>query len=349
MALADEGARDVTPATVPDDAATKARLASLAALRLDKGPAAAPAPATRSSKLPWILLVLVTAGGGYYHHVTLRAARTATPPAAGAASATTPGARPPANAGALLASGYIAAKAPIVLSAGAGGRLAELAVDNGDRVEKGQVVAVLADGTLRAELELARARLRDAQRSHQRVRSLASAEAATLNDVERALGQVEIAQAEVKVIEQRLDETRIRSPIAGTVLEVLARPGEALATGPGQTAGVLRVADLSGLVAEVDVNEGELGSVRLGQEAEVTSDAQRERAYRGVVREIAEQADRSRGTVLVKVHIAAATDGAAGALRPGMAIQVRFAPAKAAAEGAPGPSAGSSAGSPPGP
>lgn len=311
---------DVTPA--PDDAAMKDRLASLAALRLDKGPAAAPAPATRSSKLPWILLVLVTTAGGYYHHVTLRAARTAAPPVS-APSAATPGARTTANAGPLLASGYIAARAPIVLSAGAGGRLAELAVDNGDRVEKGQIVAVLADGTLRAELELARARLRDAQRSHQRVRTLASAEAATRSDVERALGQVEIAQAEVRVIEQRLDETRIRSPIAGTVLEVLARPGEALAAGPGLAAGVLRIADLSGLVAEVDVNEGELGSVRLGQEAEVISDAQRERSYRGVVREIAEQADRSRGTVLVKVHLAATADGA---LRPGMAIQVRFGP-----------------------
>jgi RND family efflux transporter MFP subunit len=305
----------------PADAARKDRIASLAALRLDKGPAGAPAPARRSSKLPWILLVLVTTAGGYYHHVTVRAARTATPPGA-APPAAPPGARTTANAG-LLASGYLAARAPIVLSAGTGGRLAALEVDNGDRVEKGQVVAVLADGTLRAELELARARLRDAQRSHQRVRTLASAEAATLSDVERALGQVEIAQAEVRVIEQRLDDTRIRSPIAGTVLEVLARPGEALVAGPGQAAGVLRIADLSGLVAEVDVNEGELGRVRLGQEAEVIGDAQRERAYRGVVREIAEQADRSRGTVLVKVHIAAAADGA---LRPGMAIQVRFGP-----------------------
>ncbi|HSK03072.1 MAG TPA: hypothetical protein VK932_17595, partial [Kofleriaceae bacterium] len=98
-------APDAKPA--PDDAATKARLASLAALRLDKGPAAAPAPAPRSSKLPWILLVLVVTAGGYYHHVTLRAARTAAAPPS-APPAATPGARATANAGALLASGYIA-------------------------------------------------------------------------------------------------------------------------------------------------------------------------------------------------------------------------------------------------
>jgi hypothetical protein len=116
------------------------------------------------------------------------------------------------------------------------------------------------------------------------------------------VGAVEVARAEMRVIEQKLDETKIRSPINGTVLEVLAHPGEALTAGPN-SAGILRIADLSALIAEVDVSETDLKAVHVGQEAEVSSDAQPGHEYRGIVREIAEQADRARGTVLVKVDI----------------------------------------------
>ena len=73
--------------------------------------------------------------------------------------------------------------------------------------------------------------------------------------------------------------------------------------GQNQAAAIVRIADLSALIAEVDIAEGELKNVQMGQEAEVTTESQRTRTYRGVVREIAEQADRARGTVLVKVDI----------------------------------------------
>lgn len=307
------------------------RVANLASLTLDKkqpfkAPTATSGAASPGSKLvallPWILLVAFLAGGGYYHYITVHEASVAAidkpvgEPAGGSAAQAKPA------ASVLLATGYVAARAPIVLSATTSGRVDEVRVESGQRITKGQILARVADKQIRAELGLAGARVRDAQRAHQRTRMLVKAQAATPADLERAMGQVEIARAEMGVIRQKVEETRIRSPIDGTVLEVLARPGETLTVGKGEEAGVLKIADLSALVAEADVSEADLKNVFVGQKAEVVVDAQGG-THVGVVREIAEQADRARGTVLIKVDIEASPDSA---LRPGMAIQVRFLP-----------------------
>ena len=313
------------------------RVANLAGLTLDKNKPVARKPLPKfTTLLPWILLVVFMVGGGIYHYVTVRDAAegAGSRPAAAVNNAADPTAKP-ASTSVLVATGYVAARAPIVLSATTSGRVDEVTVDSGEHIKKGQILAKVADRQIRAELGLARARVRDAQRAQTRTRMLVKAQAATPADLERAVGQVEIARAEMQVIAQKMEETRIRSPIDGTVLEVLARPGESLTVGKGDEAGVLRIADLSALVAEADVAEAELRSVFIGQQAEIVVDAQGGATHVGVVREIAEQADRTRGTVLIKVDIEATADSA---LRPGMAIQVRFKPrAPPAAPAAPAP------------
>ena len=321
------------------------RLARLQALSLERpavSPQSSPSSPRRGAMLPWILLAIVVVGGGIYHVRTVRKAEQAAQRSAPAVAQASPTGQSPS--GSLLASGYIAAKSPITLSATMSGRLQDVSVVAGDTITKGQLLARISDGNIRAELSLAAARVRDASRQHQRMAMLVKAQAATAADLERSVGAVEVARAEMRVIEQKLQETRIKSPINGTVLEVLARPGESLTTGQNQSAGILRIADLSALIAEVDIAEAELKNVRIGQSAEVTSEAQRGRTYHGVVREIAEQADRARGTVLVKIDMlpevpevagsaGSAAEGSGSAseakpppttLRPGMAVQVRF-------------------------
>jgi HlyD family secretion protein len=338
-----------TRAASPTPSSVEARLASLS---LDKGQPMAGTVAgapRRSSKLPWLLLVLVVAGGGFYHYTTVRDLEKTPAPAAPAASGSAPAVGRPsegAPSGSLLASGYIAAKQPIVISATSSGRLQEVRVDAGATITKGQVLAVIDDSSARAEVGLAAARVHDADRAYKRQRMLQKAQAATPVDVERAMGALEVARGEYGVAAQKLDQTRIKSPIDGTVLEVLTRAGETITLGPSQSAGILKIADLTQLDAEADVAETELKGVHVGQPAEITSDAQPGRRYRGTVREIGQQADRARGTVLVKVDIlglvsdesapppaGSGSGSGAGAgsaatpaqtLKPGMAIQVRF-------------------------
>ncbi len=306
------------------------RLAALAGLSLDKDPQRMMptqpfTPVSRSSKLPWFLLALVSVGGGIY--IATRSPEQGPPVTAPAVATNT---NQTASYGELVTAGYIAAKAPIVLAASSGARLTEVRVDTGDRVEKGQIVAVIDAGSLRAELRLANARLNAAQKTAKRARTLLNAGAGTASELDTALSQVNIEAAQVGVMKQKLDETQIRSPLTGTVLEVLARAGESLKAPAGESPGIMRIADLSALVAETDISEADLKQIHLGQPAEVSTDAQRGQIYKGTVREISEQADRSRGTVLVKIYIDPVQDSV---LKPGMAIQVRFIKPKEAAPG----------------
>jgi RND family efflux transporter MFP subunit len=301
--------------------AAAAKLASLASLSIQKEHIEVSAPARSSAKLPWILLVVFVIGGGTYHFITVQNLKAAVATAPAAGSAGSAGSTQPTESPAgVLASGYIAAKDPIMLSATTSGRLNQITVENGAAITKGQVLAVIDDGQIRAELSLAYAHVRDAKRALNRTKTLLKAQAATRLDLERAVGQVEIASAEARVINQKLEDTKIRSPIEGTVLEVIARVGEALNAGPGQGQ-IMKIADLKALVAEVDVDETEVKNLSLKQPADVILDAARGQ-FKGNVFEIAEQADRSRGTVLVRVEIE--VGDAETVLKPGMAVQVRF-------------------------
>ncbi|HEY4181343.1 MAG TPA: efflux RND transporter periplasmic adaptor subunit [Kofleriaceae bacterium] len=336
------------------------RRAGLAALSLNKGPGPQPqmhtplpqmqqmapnatyAPAYiqhRPSKLPWVLLAMVLIGGGVY---IAKFKSTDAPPAPAAGSPIAmPTTTAPVHSGGFVASGYIAAKAPIVLAASTTGRLAALKVDNGDRVTKGQVVAILEDTSLRADLNLANAKLRDAQRQAKSLREAQKLGAATMSQVDTAQGAVEVAQAETYRIGQQIEAMKIHSPVDGTVLEILARPGETVAAA-GTGIGVMRLADLTQLVAEADVSETDLKGLALNQYAEVTTDAARDKPFIARVKEISTQADRSRGTVLVRSYL----DASAGAvLKPGNSVQVRFLgdqlPTPPTTDGATAPAAGS--------
>jgi HlyD family secretion protein len=223
----------------------------------------------------------------------------------------------PAPVPTLLAAGYLGPRAPILIAMSTEARIKSIDLKAGDRVSKNQIVAEIDEGQLRAELSRENTRVRDANRNLDRMRKLVRAQAATQAELERAMGELEIAQADRQVIAAQLKATQLRSPIDGTVLEVLASPGDSLRA----QSGVMRIADLTQLVAEVNIAESDLADVFMGQRVIVTTDARRDHPYSGFVHEIAQQADRARGTVMVKVAVESDA-----ALRPNMAVQAKFFP-----------------------
>lgn len=130
----------------------------------------------------------------------------------------------------------------------------------------------------------------------------------------------------------QLEHMAIKSPIDGVVLERLVNPGD------GVTAytALLKIADLTQLVAEVDIVEADIDKIHLGQLVEVTSEV--DRSYDGTVYEIAAEVDKSRGTVLVKVQLRASYPS----LRPGSAVKCAFLASSRAAASAPRPRVASS-------
>lgn len=97
----------------------------------------------------------------------------------------------------------------------------------------------------------------------------------------RAQAAVEMARAQLNESQARLDKTIIRSPVTGVVLRKNRRAGESVAEGPDTPIAVL--ADNSTVRVRVDVDESDVGRVRVGQSAYVTADAYGDRKFWGHV------------------------------------------------------------------
>jgi RND family efflux transporter MFP subunit len=235
----------------------------------------------------------------------------------------------------LTANGYVQARRNAAVSAELTGRLAMLYVQEGSKVEKGQIVAELASADLRARvvraqtevavrraaIDEARAERTDAENALVRERSLQERGLGTQAVVDAAQARRDLvaariatateqrgaAEAELALARAELDKTRIRAPFSGTVLRKNAEVGEMVAPvslgGSGSRGAIVTIAALDSLDVEVDVNEAYIGRLRLNQPARVVTDAYPDVAFAARVRQIVPTSDRQKATVLVKAEI----------------------------------------------
>lgn len=238
----------------------------------------------------------------------------------------------------LTATGYTYARDRAAVGSRVIGRVVELKVDEGDRVRRGDVIAVLDSEDLRAsirqgeaELLETRAQLADAEREAGRQQRLSSAGVTAQAENDAALTARDVARARVQTAQARLDSQRaqlaytvIRSPLDGVVIERNVEVGEMVAPGgftsQQSTGAIVRIADPSSLEVEADINESYIARVQLGQPASIKVDAVPDRQYRGRLRQIVPTADRQKAVVQVKV----AFDDADERLVPDMSSTVTF-------------------------
>lgn len=113
------------------------------------------------------------------------------------------------------------------------------------------------------------------------------------------------ARAKVEQAAKSLRDTEIRAPFDGVILRKEAELGEmvvpALAGGGTSRGSVVTIADFSTLEMEVDVFERDIAQVTPGAPARIILNAHAATPFRGAVRQIVPTAERSKGTVLVKV------------------------------------------------
>lgn len=162
----------------------------------------------------------------------------------------------------------------------------ELFVERGDRIRRGQLIATLdtldvAETEVEvAEREITRveAELANAQREMRRSTELNRGQVLSDADREHWEGEVAVleaelasARAEVARAEAALERSRVYAPVEAQVLQVHTWPGERV----GER-GIIEVARTQRMVAVAEVYETDIGRVRLGQRATVTSPALRE-------------------------------------------------------------------------
>ncbi|MGA9573495.1 MAG: efflux RND transporter periplasmic adaptor subunit [Lysobacterales bacterium] len=252
----------------------------------------------------------------------------------------------------LNASGYVTARRQATVSSKFTGKVVDVLIEEGMEVEKDQVLARLDDSNLATSYALAEAQLNSTKSSLNETRALLNEARSnykrTLNLVERGLAseaemdraraaseslvaQLEHKQAEVQVAEkqldvyrQQLDDTVIRAPFAGVVVAKNAQPGEMISpisAGGGFTrTGIGTIVDMSSLEIEIDVNEAYINRVNPGQEVVATLDAYPDWTIPAHVIAIIPTADRQRATVEVRVGF----DEMDPRILPDMGVKVAF-------------------------
>jgi RND family efflux transporter MFP subunit len=232
----------------------------------------------------------------------------------------------------LDASGYVVARRQATVSSKVTGRLAEVLVEEGQRIAAGQVLARLDSTNAVAALALAEARvteagsalqaaevaLADAQPSIQRSeeqfrRGLTSAETveaarsgfnAKKMAVVVAQQSVGVARAAVDVAKQNLEDTIIRAPFGGVVTVKAAEPGEMVspaATGGFTRTGICTIVDMDSLEVEVDVSEAFISRVQPDLPVMVRLNAYPDWEIPAKVLAVIPTADRAKATVRVRV------------------------------------------------
>lgn len=123
------------------------------------------------------------------------------------------------------------------------------------------------------------------------------------------LARAQLAEADASIAwwETQLENTIIRAPVSGTVLERLVEKGEMVTTGyvsgRGAKSAFVSIADLKDLEVEIDINESDIPRIHLEQECSVSPESYPDKKYPARVREIAPEANRQKATIQVKVAI----------------------------------------------
>ena len=140
------------------------------------------------------------------------------------------------------------------------------------------------------------------------------------------------AQSALHDAAQALSDTRVRAPIAGTVLSRTVTQGQVSRSATASTTGgttLLRMADLSRVQMRAYVSESDIGLVHAGQTARVQVDAHSDRTFRGTVLKVEPEAVVQQSVTLFAVIIS--LDNREGLLLPGMSGEVVIAIAERAA------------------
>ena len=148
------------------------------------------------------------------------------------------------------------------------GRIKDLPWYEGDQVSKGDVLLSLDDRLLQAELKKARATRSMAARKVAQLERLRKTNAASEETLIAAQTELELARAEVEILETRLGYTLVKAPFDGIITERLAEPGDV----KPRNSHLLTLADPASLIVRVEASEQLIADISKGGRAQVILD-----------------------------------------------------------------------------
>ena len=235
------------------------------------------------------------------------------------------------------ASGTVQPDTTVEVKSKASGEILELAVETGQVVKRGALMVRVdpriprnAVAQAQADLEVAQARLTNASSQKRRADELFKSQSITEQEHEQALldyanANAEVIRARVAVDNARdqLDDTNVRAPINGTIIEKQVERGQVISSPTNDVGGgtvLLKMADLNLVQVRTLVDETDIGKIQPGQRATVTVEAFPSRPFSGTVLKIEPQAQTEQNVTMFPVLVR--IDNKEGLLRPGMNAEV---------------------------
>jgi HlyD family secretion protein len=235
------------------------------------------------------------------------------------------------------ASGSIQPDTTVEVKSKASGEILQLSAETGQVVQRGAPLVRIDPRNARnalaqaqADLDVAKAKLANSTSQKKRADELFKSQSITEQEHEQAVldyadakSQVVRSQVAVDNARIQLEDTDVRAPITGTILEKDVERGTVIASATTNVSGgttLMKMANLNQVQVRTLVDETDIGKLQPEQRATVTVDAYPQHPFTGTVLKIEPQAQTEQNVTMFPVLIR--IDNKEGLLRPGMNAEV---------------------------
>lgn len=211
--------------------------------------------------------------------------------------------------------GTLEAEREVDIVARMGGPLVGLRTEEGRRVRAGDLLAQLDEAEPRAQVEISRVALQQAELAWNRAEASFENQVVSQEVYDSALSTFESARAQLEGSEIQLGYTRIEAPFDGLIIERAVKLGETVTAGQR----LFRISDFDPLLCQIGVPERDLTRLSVGQPAIIEVEAFPGVEFRGRVLRVSPVVDAATGTIRVTLEV-----DRQGRLSPGMFATVRL-------------------------
>lgn len=211
--------------------------------------------------------------------------------------------------------GTLEAEREVDIVARTGGPLVALNTEEGVQVKAGEILAQIDELEARAQVEIARVALQDAEIVYNRAKASLENAVVSQEVYDTALSALESAKAQLSGNEIQLGYTRITAPFDGLIIQRAVKFGETVTAGQQ----LFRISDFDPLLCVIGVPERDLARLSVGQPAILQVEAFPGEQFQGRVLRISPVVDAATGTIRVTLEV-----NRQGRLSPGMFAGVRL-------------------------
>lgn len=222
----------------------------------------------------------------------------------------------------ISATGSLAAINNVDINSKITGRIVELYVKENERVNKGDLLMQLDKTSYEAAKEQAEAKLVDATLTYNRNKKLFEEGAIAKSVLDSAKANYIVTKADLKVADNKLSDTEIRTPIDGYIIGEPTPVGQTVSSGISSPQVLMNVATLDNMEVETLVDESDIGSVKVGQKVNFTVDSYPDDTFTGVVTLISRDAVEENNVIYYTVYVK--VDDSKGKLFPTMTASTEF-------------------------